>query len=87
MLEFLKDNSNMSSTRLVLILGMIGVLCLSSGVLFYIIWNTIKGVAVEWSGITLFLGGLSAIIGTLLYGKVKQKSIEVASNIATKNDI
>lgn len=84
MLEFLKDNSNMSSTRLVLILGMIGALCLSSGVLFYIIWNTVKGIAIEWSGITLFLGGLSAMIGTLLYGKVKQKSIEAT---ATKNDI
>ena len=77
MLEFLKEDSIFSSTRLVLILTMVCVMALSAGMLFYIIWNTVKGMSVEWTGVTLLLGGNSAMLGTVMYGKVKQKGIEL----------
>lgn len=85
MIEFLKENSILSSTRLVLILTTICVIILLSGMLFYIIWNTIKGIPVEWTGLTLFLGGNSAMLGTVIYGKVKQKSIEIKNKEKINN--
>ncbi|NQY43625.1 MAG: hypothetical protein HRT87_09810 [Legionellales bacterium] len=87
MLEFLKEDSIFSSTRLVLILMTMCVMTLSAGMLFYIIWNTIKGIPVEWTGVTLFLGGNSAMLGTVMYGKVKQKGIELGNKekIINKN--
>lgn len=84
-MEFLKENSILSSTRLVLILTMLCVIILLSGMLFYIIWNTTKGLPVEWTGLTLFLGGNSAMLGTVIYGKVKQKGIEIKNKEEINN--
>lgn len=80
MSEFLKEGNKFSATRLVLLLGMIAVLMLTSAMTFHLAWNTVNGTVIEWSGLTMFISGLSALVGTLLYGKIKQKSIEIESD-------
>jgi hypothetical protein len=77
MFNFLKETSKVSSTRVALFLGTVTACIISLGVLFHIIHCTIKECDIEWSGAALFISAISAFIGTLLYGKVQQKKIEV----------
>ena len=76
MFKFLQENSKISSTRVALFLGTITACLITLGVLFHIMWCTVKGCEIEWSGASLFIGAVSAFLGTLLYGKVQQKKIE-----------
>jgi hypothetical protein len=39
-----------------------------------------KCTAIDWSGMAIFLGAMSAFTGTLLYGKVQQKKVETVKN-------
>jgi hypothetical protein len=47
-----------------------------------------KCTEIDWSGMSIFLGAISAFTGTLLYGKVQQKKVETnaTKNINTKSD-
>jgi hypothetical protein len=38
--------------------------------------HAIKCTTIDWSGMAIFLGAVSAFAGTLLYGKVQQKKVE-----------
>lgn len=76
MFKFLQEDSKVSSTRVALFLGVSTACIIALGVLFHIIHCTVKECDIEWSGASLFIGAISAFIGTLLYGKVQQKKIE-----------
>jgi hypothetical protein len=39
--------------------------------------HAVKCTELDWSGMSIFLGAMSAFAGTLLYGKVQQKKVEV----------
>ena len=83
MFKFLSETSRISSTRVTLFLGTISLCLLMMGVLVVIIIKAINCASVDWAGISIFIGALSAFIGTLLYGKVQQKKVE--SNATDKN--
>lgn len=80
MFKFLKENSEISSTRVTLFLGTVCTCVLVLAIAFYIIINAYKCTSIEWSGVALFLGAISAFTGTLLYGKVQQKKVESFKN-------
>ena len=80
MFKFLQEESKVSSTRVALFLGTIGSCSLIIGILFHLLWCTVNTCDIERSGAALFLGAISAFLGTLLYGKVQQKKIETKKN-------
>lgn len=82
MFKFLSEDSKISSTRVTLFLGTISLCLLMMGVLTVIIVKAIKCTTIDWSGISIFIGALSAFIGTLLYGKVQQKKVEQSSVVS-----
>ena len=82
MFKFLTEDSNISTTRVVLFTGAMSALLLIMAMTTYILIHAIKCTAIDWSGLAIFLTGISAYIGTLLYGKVTQKKYEMKT---TKN--
>ena len=76
MFKFLRDDSNISSTRLSLFLGTSTACVILLSVFFHIVYCTINQCAIEWSGAAMLITAVSAFMGTLLYGKVQQKKVE-----------
>ena len=79
MFKFLSEDSKISSTRVTLFMGTIAVCLLMMAVLGCIIIKAVKCFTIDWTGISIFIGALSAFQGTLLYGKVQQKIVEQSS--------
>jgi hypothetical protein len=74
--DFLKDDSKVSTTRVVYFMIALGALLLIGCACFNIIWQTLYCASVPWEGISLLLASLSSILGVVMYGKVQQKRIE-----------
>lgn len=85
MFKFLRDDSNISSTRLSLFLGTSTACIILLAVFFHVIYCTVNQCAIEWSGAAMLITAVSAFMGTLLYGKVQQKKFEI-TNKPTTND-
>lgn len=79
MWKFLHEDSKVSSMRLTLFLGTVCICLLVLGILTYMIIHATKCTTLDWSGMAIFLGAVSAFGGTLLYGKVQQKKVEKSS--------
>jgi len=84
MWSFLREDSKVSSVRLTLFLGTICVCLLVLGILCYLVIHAKKCTTIDWSGMAIFLGAISAFAGTLLYGKVQQKKVETSANKETE---
>lgn len=80
MWKFLHEDSKVSSMRLTLFLGTLCICVLILGILTYMIIHATKCTTLDWSGMAIFLGAVSAFAGTLLYGKVQQKKVETSTN-------
>jgi hypothetical protein len=80
MFKFLDENSKISSLRLTLFLGTLCICLMCVGTTIYLLYSAYKCKQVDWGGISMFLGAISAFTGTLLYGKVQQKKVEVRSS-------
>ena len=76
MFKFLSEDSKVSSMRVTLFLGTLCVCIMCMGVVVYLTIHAMKCTQLDWSGMSLFLGSISAFAGTLLYGKVQQKKVE-----------
>lgn len=72
MLNFFKEDTKESTTRLVLVLGTLAVCSLFFGMVYHII----KYENVRWEGLSILTVSVSGYMGTLLYGKVQQKKVE-----------
>ena len=48
--------------------------------------HAVKCTTLDWSGMSLFLTGVSALMGTVLIGKVQQKKVETNANESNKLD-
>ena len=83
MLNIINEDSKLSSTRASLITSTISVCVLMLSMAFHIIWHTVHNQSqnIEWQGMSIFLAGISAVLGTVLYNKVKQKNIELTNNV------
>jgi hypothetical protein len=84
MWKFLREDSKVSSIRVSLFLGTICACLLMVGMLCYMVIHAYKCTTLDWSGMAIFLGGISAFTGTLLYGKVQQKKVETPTNTETE---
>lgn len=80
MFKFLHEDSKSSSTRVTLFLGTLGILALIFSICTYMLIHAWNCETIDWSGMSIFLGAVSAFAGTLLYGKVQQKKVENAAN-------
>lgn len=80
MWKFLHEDSKISSMRLTLFLGTLCICVLVLGILTYMIIHATKCTTLDWSGMAIFLGAVSAFAGTLLYGKVQQKKVETSTS-------
>jgi hypothetical protein len=76
MFKFLSEDSKVSSMRVALFLGMICICLMCSGIVAYLLIHAVKCSTLDWMGMSVFLGAVSAFAGTLLYGKVQQKKVE-----------
>jgi len=76
MFNFLREDSKISSMRVTLFLGTLCIIFLCLGVFVYTIIHAVKCTTLDWAGMSIFVGGISAFAGTLLYGKVQQKKVE-----------
>lgn len=83
MMSIFREDSKMSSLRASLMASTISVCMLIFAMGFHIVWNTIynNSQGIEWEGMSIFLAGISAVLGTVLYNKVKQKNIECTNNV------
>lgn len=77
MFNFLKEDSQVSTTRIVLFLISLCICLLSATISFNVIYISTTTNAIDWIGISAFISSLSTLIGVAMYGKVKQKSIEL----------
>ena len=75
--EFLKEDSKVSSMRWALMQVIRMAFILIMAVAANIIIKSVKASDIDWTGIALFLAGLSAFIGTAFTGKWLQKKEEV----------
>ena len=72
MFNFLKEDTNTSTTRIVLLLGTLAACLIMVGMLYHIvIYENVK-----WESMSVFLLAIASYMGTLLFGKVTQKKIE-----------
>jgi hypothetical protein len=85
MFKFLREDSKVSSLRVTLFLGTLGICALIGAICVYMTIHAIKCTDIDWSGMAVFLGAVSAFAGTLLYGKVQQKKVENAKNTPSNN--
>lgn len=76
MFKFLNEDSKVSSMRVTLFLGTLGILTLILSLDIYMIVHAIGCTTLDWSGMSIFVGSVAAFAGTLLYGKVQQKKVE-----------
>ena len=76
MFKFLNEDSKVSSMRVTLFLGTLCICIMCIGVVAYLMIHAVKCTTLDWAGMSLFLGSISAFAGTLLYGKVQQKKVE-----------
>jgi hypothetical protein len=83
MKECINEDSKVSSMRVSLIIITVSICILILILGFNITWNTIHNQSenIHWENMSIFLAGISALLGTTLYGKVKQKNIELTSNV------
>lgn len=63
--------------RFSLVMTTIGVFIVLSSVSFYIVLQTINESEVEWAAMSVFFGGLAAILTGVGWNKTKQKEVEV----------
>lgn len=82
MFKFLREDTQVSSMRVTLFLCTLSVCALILSVCTYMLLHAYRCTAVDWSGMSIFVGAISAFTATLLYGKVQQKKVEAT---ATKN--
>jgi len=73
---FLREDSKVSTTRVVSFLAIVGTLILIGCICFNIFYRTINCADVSWTEISAFIGSLGAFNGVFMYGKVKQKNFE-----------
>lgn len=85
MFKFLNEDSKISSMRVTLFLGTLCVCMLTLGILTYLVIHAVKCTSIDWSGMSIFIGAISAFLGTLLYGKVQQKKVEASTTNNTTN--
>jgi hypothetical protein len=76
MFKFLNEDSKVSSMRVTLFLGTLGICALILSICVYMIIHAVGCTTLDWSGMSIFLGSVAAFAGTLLYGKVQQKKVE-----------
>jgi len=76
MFTFLREDSKVSTTRVVMFLIALCVLILSLAVCFNICYATIACKEIAWIEISAFIGSLTTMIVAIVFGKVKQKAIE-----------
>ncbi len=76
MFNFLREDTNVSSMRVTLFLGTLGICALILSVCTYMLIHAVGCTTLDWSGMSIFMGAVSAFAGTLLYGKVQQKKVE-----------
>jgi len=88
MFKFLREDTQVSSMRVTLFLCTICICTLILSICVYMFIHAYKCTEIDWSGMSIFLGAISAFTGTLLYGKVQQKKVETnaTKNINTKSD-
>lgn len=89
MFNFLKENSQTSTTRVVLFIVSLCIVLLSAAVSFNIAYVSMTTNEINWFGLSTFITSMSSLIGVVMYGKVKQKAFEVdttsTTNINTTN--
>ncbi len=76
MIDFLKENSQKSTTRLVVIALTVGPLLVQLGMLIRIIICCFNDCKIEWSQMALLYPAMAMYIASILYPKVMQKKIE-----------
>jgi hypothetical protein len=83
MTQIITEDSKLSSIRASLITSTISVCLLMLSMGFHIVWHTVNNQSenIEWQGMSIFLAGISAVLGTVLYNKVKQKNIELTNSM------
>lgn len=74
---FLREDSKVSTTRVISFLAMGGTLLLFVLISFNIGYKTIQCEEVSWTELSAFVGALGGFNAVLMYGKVKQKDIEL----------
>lgn len=67
-----EKNGEKSSVRIVLI----ATIALVTLLVFAMIYHILFSETIDWGGMALFLTAITALLGSVLYGKVKQKKIE-----------
>jgi len=78
--RFLTDNEgNKSMMRLAMLCVIIMAAILFIAMAVYIIISAIKHGEINWGGMAVLVGALSAFIGTLVIGKSNQKGKELKS--------
>ena len=87
--NYLKTKTGYSSLRLnALLVVIVGNFSLI-GVTAYIIIATVKELAVDWSGIALYVASLAGYVGVAFWGKNKGKEYEMineTNKTTNKND-
>lgn len=81
--NFLRNDSPYSSMRLTLTLIGIGVFAMMGAMAWTIATSDCEDT--PYIGMTSLMGGISALVGTSFFGKVKQKQVEV--NGKTKDSV
>lgn len=66
-----------SAMRFSLVLTSIGVFIVLMTVCFYIIMLTIHKEPIQWSNMSVFFGGVAAILTGVGWNKTKQKELEI----------
>lgn len=74
--EFLKEDSNVSTIRIVMFLITLAVCLLMCAISFNIFISSVSGADISWMGMSAFLGSITTMVATLVLGKVQQKNIE-----------
>lgn len=68
------DRSSMMRLAIFVVCVISVMLSCSTGV--YVVYNTVTKTAIDWSGVSMFIGSLTAFVGTSLGVKVYQKGKE-----------
>lgn len=84
--NYLASNTQNSMMRLVLLI----ITIVGSAVILLVTTSSViiqlKGKTVDWMGISTFIGAITLLMGSVITGKVTQKSKEKQSNDPIKTD-
>lgn len=82
MRKYLEENNGTPSSIRLISFGVFVIFAIFSIVIMFIlIYETVKCNAIDWTGMTMFVGGLSGTLLSVLFPKMMQKKYE-----STKND-